>query len=119
MWPRSPISIQPAWIHGKLFEGPGYPAFRCVDPTSVNQRVQGELWNFHHDDVAEVARVLDQIEGTNQSARPNLYDRILIDTFDLLNQPLGNAWCFEYAIDPIIDGFKPVQPDPSDGFAQW
>ncbi|KAA1259258.1 Gamma-L-glutamyl-butirosin B gamma-glutamyl cyclotransferase [Rubripirellula obstinata] len=137
MWPHSPVSIQSAWVAGSLYDGPGYPAMRQGD-----EKVQGEVWTFRDEHVPEVTRVLDGIEGTNQPGVPNLYDRIVIETFkvafrsakdasaatfpkreativDLSNQSLGTAWTYHYATDPTLHGFTRIKPTDDAGMVYW
>lgn len=122
LWPHPPLSIQPAWASGMLFDGPGYPAMRINDQAmradqQVGRnadRVLGELWSFRAEHTARVIKVLDQIEGTNRPNVANLYDRVIVQTFGMLDQSLGDAWGYHYATNPLDDGFTRVHPaDPT------
>ena len=113
LWPAEPLSIQAAWTRGTLFGRSDYPAM-----TAGADRVLGELWSFIEDDVPRVITVLDQIEGTNQPGRADLYVRVQADTWDLQDRPLKIANVYHYACDPIDHGFVRLQPE-GEQFVQW
>jgi gamma-glutamylcyclotransferase (GGCT)/AIG2-like uncharacterized protein YtfP len=114
-WPHRPRSIQAAWVAGTLYTRHDYPAMRRGD-----DRVLGEFWQFDPAAIPAVLATLDQVEGTNQPGQPDLYQRFVAPVIGLDGRPLGNAWCYRYAIDPTGDGFTPVKP-PADGddFVRW
>ena len=113
LWPAEPLSVQPAWTLGKLFGRSDYPAL-----TAGQDRVLGELWRFPTDDIASVLETLDQIEVTNQPGQDDLYVRVFVETWDLDDQPLEQAYVYHYATDPASDGFVRIEP-VDDGFARW
>lgn len=117
LWPRSPLAVVPAWIRGDLYTRPDYPAL-----DSGSGRVLGELWQFGPGDIADVIRVLDQIEGTNQPGYPDLYCRVVIETYSPVGQPLGRASTYRYAQNLTADGFRQITPDAGaapDSFVTW
>ena len=69
-WPHEPCSVRDGWTLGSLYDLGPYPAMR-----SGGEFVQGEVWSFHANQLADVLAVLDEIEGTNQGSASNLYDR--------------------------------------------
>jgi gamma-glutamylcyclotransferase (GGCT)/AIG2-like uncharacterized protein YtfP len=73
-WPVVPLSIQPAWTLGELYDLGPYPAM-----LPGTQRIAGELWTFNQADIETTRRVLDRIECTNQPGCPNEYDRVVTE----------------------------------------
>lgn len=107
-WPHQPHRIVSAQTLGTLFGREDYPAM-----TPGEQIVQGELWKFLPDQMDRVLQVLDEVEGV-----PDLYHRVLVQTTDEHAQPIGPAWTYHYAIDPVDDGFTPIAPS-ADGLVCW
>lgn len=114
LWPAEPLSIQQAWVHGALYGGPEYPAM-----TPGNDRVLGELWTLQATDMDTVLRVLDEIEGTNQPGRPDMYRRVEIESWSLDDQPLTTAYTYHYAADLARDGFSRLLPADDESFVRW
>ena len=104
LWPRRPRHVLPAWTHATLWDRPDYP---CI--TTGHHRVEGQLWRFLPDDVDEVRRRLDQIEGTGQPGEADLYHRRVVDVWAPDENLLGRAWAYFYAGDPVQDGFRRVE----------
>ena len=113
LWPARPISIQAAVARGTLYGRYDYPAL-----TAGDDPVLGELWDFAAADVPEVIAVLDRIEGTNQPGQADLYHRIVQEICDTAGTPLGQAYVYVYARDPIEDAFAKIQKS-DDGQVQW
>ncbi len=114
MWPARPIEIRAAWVAGSLFGRNDYPAM-----TLGEDRVLGEWWSFQTSDMPSVLTALDQIEGTNQADEADLYHRVIIDVFDLTDQPIGDAFSYHYASDPVIDGFALMRPTAGERYVAW
>lgn len=95
--------------------------------TPGDRRVAGQCWTFPADDEAEVMRVLDQIEGTNQPGHRNLYDRIRVNVTMLGDDgPAITAWTYVYAIDPLANRFVELprsvpagETVPGDALVRW
>jgi gamma-glutamylcyclotransferase (GGCT)/AIG2-like uncharacterized protein YtfP len=87
MWPRTPRSIRKGFVFGWLYDLGPYPALWCAEcgePDAGQEScdwVEGEIWSFHRDDVAETVEELDVIEETCQPGLPNLYDQILVRVY--------------------------------------
>lgn len=60
-WPRTPQSVEPATIWGRLFDLGPYPALLPPLPDDRDQ-VLGELWSFAAADLPETLRALDEVE---------------------------------------------------------
>ncbi|EMI18020.1 AIG2-like domain protein [Rhodopirellula maiorica SM1] len=114
LWPAAPASIQVGWTRGKLFHRHDYPAMQAGE-----DRVLGEFWSFSDDQMHEVLQVLDQIEGTNQPGFDDLYHRVHVEVYTPDNQPLGAAFGYHYATDPLDDGFTRVVPAEPEALVQW
>ena len=121
MWPFEPLRVSLVFTRGTLFDRHDYPAM-----TSGTDRVVGEKWDFHSEQMQRVLEVLDAIEGTNQVGAPDLYRRVVVATWDLYEPgAAGNsgdaetsrkAYAYHYASDPADDGFTRILPGQSD---QW
>jgi gamma-glutamylcyclotransferase (GGCT)/AIG2-like uncharacterized protein YtfP len=115
MWPHPPLSIEPAWVRGKLFGRSDYPAMR-----SGEDQVRGEVWRFHELVIPEVLVQLDEIEGTLQpSGEPDLYHRVVVNFFRDDGSLGGSAYAYVYAADPRQDGFHPIDPIRPGGEVSW
>jgi len=66
-----------------------------------------------------VLETLDQIEGTNQVGEDDLYRRVVIESWNLKDQPLEKAYTYQYAVDPIADGFARLQPEDNQALVRW
>ncbi len=114
LWPCIPVSIQVGWTRGMLFHRHDYPAMQAGE-----DRVRGEFWSFTDEQMPQVMRVLDQIEGTNQPGFDDLYRRVRVEVYATDDQPLGTAFGYHYAADPLADGFTRVVPAEPDAWIQW
>jgi gamma-glutamylcyclotransferase (GGCT)/AIG2-like uncharacterized protein YtfP len=122
MWPCNPLAVRPVWTLGALFDRSDYPAM-----TSGTDCVSGERWDFRHPEMQQVLEVLDAIEGANQPGLPDLYRRLVVDTWDLPQEPVGvaqsdattRAYIYHYARDPIGDGFTPMSAGCASRFVCW
>ena len=74
MWPKRPLSIQPAIATGQLWDLGSYPAL-CVG----NDLVLGELWTFDPEDVLPTLEILDGIEGYDSATDQGQYLRKVIE----------------------------------------
>ena len=109
-WPRRPLSIEPAWTLGRLYDLGHYPAL--VEGTD---RIAGELWNFAAEDIGETLRVLDRIECYCQRT-DDLYRRLLIECTTVAGD-LASAFTYCYA-RPLPDGARIVAANAS-GHCEW
>ncbi|OYQ64360.1 hypothetical protein B9G53_12135 [Pseudanabaena sp. SR411] len=83
------ITQQQAIAYGKLFALPmGYPAM-----TVGNAQVHGYLLSFPD---ASILESLDELEDyqSDRASHENLYNRRLIEVFDLQGEALGMAWAY-------------------------
>jgi len=98
------IEVTRAIARGQLFSLPaGYPAM-----TLGNSWVQGFVLTLSD---PKVLRELDNYEGyqegrshsisARESLDSNLYERRVIETFNLNRQPLGSAWAYLMSPDKI------------------
>ena len=117
VWPKCPLQIQPAWVRGRLFDRQDYPAMQAGD-----DRVLGELWTMAADDMNEVIRSLDHLEGTQGNGPNDVYHRLHVQVFDfdldLAEGSLGDAITYLYVRDPLADGFTLMTPGSND-FVEW
>lgn len=115
-WPAAPVSIEPAWTRGSLWDLGPYPALLLG-----SDRVLGELWSFESGDISTVLRALDQIEGTNQPGLPNEYDRVQTRvTSWRRGEVVANT--YRYADPSIADQLEPLMASSMiDGhhYVQW
>ena len=118
MWPVEPLEVFAVYTYGTLFDRHDYPAM-----TSGTDRVAGERWDFHPEQMPRVLEVLDAIEGANQPGLPDLYRRVVVATWELSQGDAGcpeqgccrAAYTYHYCNEPLEDGFTLVVPDPSKG----
>jgi gamma-glutamylcyclotransferase (GGCT)/AIG2-like uncharacterized protein YtfP len=111
-WPVSPQSVVDAWVFGTLFGRSDYPAIAKGD-----SRVRGERWIFQRNQVADVLRVLDWVEGTSGNAPDDLYHRHSVQVFDLHGELLGRSYSYFFNGDPLHAGFVEVRE--IGGFSSW
>lgn len=117
-WPRPPLSVQPAFVRGRLL---------CLGPfpglVEGGQWVRGEAWKIAHHDLAETIQTLDQIEGFQQPREANQYERIEIDLFARLGGPaIGRAITYRLADSRLRHRGRHVEANsgPSgDAYAEW
>jgi gamma-glutamylcyclotransferase (GGCT)/AIG2-like uncharacterized protein YtfP len=113
-WPARPRLITSSWTLGSLFRGPEYPAMTVGD-----DRVLGECWHFEPAQMDRVLQTLDEVEGTNQPGRDDLYVRVQTDVFSLDDRPLATAWVYHYAVPPVRHGFRPITQKSTAGYVAW
>ena len=83
------ITQQQAIAYGELFALPmGYPAM-----TIGNAQVHGYLLSFPDASILESLDQLEDYQG-DRASHENLYDRRLIEVFDLQGVSLGIAWAY-------------------------
>ena len=124
LWPRLPVSVNPAWVFGTLFGRHDYPAMK-----TGSDQVVGELWRFKPSDLDRVLEVLDQIEGANQPGSIDLYRRVVTEVWvqdqaDAFADSFadafvcgGTASVYFYAGDPLEDGFNKLSNE--NGYVCW
>ena len=116
MWPVEPLQVSDVYTHGTLFDRHDYPAM-----TSGTDRVAGERWDFHPEQIPRVLEVLDAIEGANQPGLPDLYRRVVVATWELFQDAEAYpekgrsraAYTYHYCREPLDEGFTRVLPEPS------
>ena len=104
IWPHRPVAVHDCWVTGQLMGRSDYPAMIAGE-----DHVLGELWSFGDSDVPDVIAQLDRLEGTSGNQPDDLYHRILVSTFDLDDNPLGEAYTYHYVPDPIMHGFVRIE----------
>jgi len=81
VWPKTPAAIDHAVTFGELWDLGSYPGLR-----TGSDRVLGELWTFHPNDIEETFGVLDQIEGYDALEDRGLYLRRQIQVRRVVDQ---------------------------------
>ena len=71
-WPRAPLDVASATTRGRLYDLGGYPALLPGDDL-----IAGEVWRMLPEDIDATLRVLDQIEGYDDSD-DDLYKREIV-----------------------------------------
>lgn len=121
-WRKFNPTITPAAIPGKLFwfrNFPGIllPSDKFIFPTDI---VRGQLLQFTEDQMEQVLRVMDEIEGYYDGApkQQNLFTRSLqgvyvLDKFVRLNYPqdLTQAWVYTLNLIPIGSDYAAMKLD--------
>lgn len=100
------ITQQQAIAYGELFALPmGYPAM-----TVGKAQVHGYLLSFSD---ASILESLDELEDyqSDRASNENLYDRRLIEIFDLQGESLGMAWAYFMELAQITKFKGIAQPD--------
>ena len=111
MWPRTPQSVEPAYVHGALFDLAAYPAL-----IPGNDKVLGEVWSFDPADVPATLRTLDRIEGFGQG-QPDLYVREVVPC-RLSDGGSCQSYAYFYANPSHLADEQRVAPG-TDGFCGW
>jgi len=101
MWPCQPISIEPALVHGELYDLGPYPALLPPASGSAGDRIAGEVWTFAVHDMPRVLEVLDEIECYDQPGEPSLYLRVVIE-FETVAGSRGAAFTYHYACADVL-----------------
>ena len=107
LWPCKPQSIEPAVVLAKLFDLGSYPAI-----TPGTDWVFGELWKFRLEDMARTIIVLDQIEGYQELAKGNEYDRRVVDAEHQNSTGFRSQKAFAYFVADlkVLSFAKPIPP---------
>jgi len=90
MWPKRPLSIEPAIALGQLWDLGSYPGL-C----SGNDSILGELWTFDSNDIPATLDILDGIEGYDPSSDSGLYLRKVIQVLSKDRQTQAFAYLIE------------------------
>lgn len=107
-WPSGPLSISTAWVHGILYDLGPFPAMlRGAD------LVEGEVWEFEPDQMPEVLRTLDAIEGTDQPGEPNEYDRTVVQAHRQDGEV--DAYTYIFANPEKLREARRIEPQESGG----
>jgi gamma-glutamylcyclotransferase (GGCT)/AIG2-like uncharacterized protein YtfP len=109
-WPRSPLKIEPAAVHGELYDLGPYPALVAGKDT-----IAGELWHFAPEDMEPTLAALDKVEGCDDSSG-DWYIRSVINC-QTANGPL-KAWTYRFGPPEKLARAPRVAPDPT-GVCRW
>lgn len=111
-WPRPPRRIEPAEIHGELYDLGPYPALLHGD-----DRVLGELWFLEPADLETTLRILDEIEcfGVEDV---DLYVRETVECRTLADGLIHSAHVYFLADPGHARIHRRVRPG-ADGFVEW
>lgn len=72
LWPTAPLSVEPAFIHGELYDLGRYPALLPGE-----DMIAGELWTFSPGEMPAVLERIDRVEGY-ANAPNDLYRREVV-----------------------------------------
>ncbi|MBN3899378.1 MAG: gamma-glutamylcyclotransferase [Nostoc sp. NOS(2021)] len=100
------VDVKRAFVQGKLFALPmGYPAMTLGD-----SQVHGYLLSFHNPRILNELDVLEDYQPNRQSPE-NLYNRQIIEVYELQSLFLGWAWVYLMTLEQVeqLGGF--LQPD--------
>jgi gamma-glutamylcyclotransferase (GGCT)/AIG2-like uncharacterized protein YtfP len=115
-WPRAPRSVLPATIAGRLYDLGPYPALGPGE-----DKIVGELWQFHADDMPETLAVLDEVEGYSQLG-DDYYRRIAVVCCVVgkngQNDEEAIAFTYEFADLGQLADRSIVEPG-ADGLCRW
>jgi gamma-glutamylcyclotransferase (GGCT)/AIG2-like uncharacterized protein YtfP len=111
-WPHAPLAITPAVISAELYDLGLYPAI-----IPGNDRVAGELWELHPEQLAETLRVLDAIEGYYGQEVPNLYVRRVVASITEDGRTVP-AFTYFYADTVAAGKYLRVRKN-ADGLCRW
>lgn len=104
VWPHPPLAVRPAWVRGELYDLGPYPAM-----LAGTDQVLGELWSFDRSVIARVLKVLDEVEGTQQPAQANEYDRIRTKVWLFDSRPVM-ASTYRYAQPHLLSERQRIPP---------
>lgn len=114
MWPRSPLVVEEAWVHGELYDAGSYPAL-----LPGSDQVLGELWSFLPSDFEAIVKVLDEIEEYRPGDPYNLYNREIVDC-ETLSGRRTSAYTYVYARQHDLPTFKRLASTSDRAeFVQW
>ncbi|MEH1938595.1 MAG: gamma-glutamylcyclotransferase [Nostoc sp.] len=100
------VDVKRAFVQGKLFALPmGYPAMTLGD-----SQVHGYLLSFPNPRILNELDVLEDYQPNRQSPE-NLYNRQIIEVYELQSLFLGWAWVYLMTLEQVeqLGGF--LQPD--------
>jgi gamma-glutamylcyclotransferase (GGCT)/AIG2-like uncharacterized protein YtfP len=109
-WPRKPLAIEAATVHGALYDLGPYPAL--VEGHDV---IAGELWHFAAEDLPSTLAVLDEVEGYSGNA-DDWYRRVIIEC--QATKGAVQAWTYLYARTSELRDSQRIKPDAS-GVCHW
>jgi len=91
------LSVIPATIVGSIFNLGPYPAIKLKG----SDLVQGEVHEFHKDDIKDIIKTMDMIEGYNpkREEKSNLYNRRVVTAKTKDGEEI-EAYVYEYAREP-------------------
>ncbi|TET61135.1 MAG: gamma-glutamylcyclotransferase [Candidatus Stahlbacteria bacterium] len=91
------LSVTPATIVGSLYNLGPYPTIKLKGKGLV----QGEVHKFHKDDIKEIIRTMDMIEGYNPKSeeKNNLYNRRVV-TAKTKDGEKMEVYVYEYSREP-------------------
>jgi len=91
------LSVTPATIVGSLYNLGPYPAIKLKGKGLV----QGEIHKFHKDDIKEIVKIMDMIEGYNPKSeeKNNLYNRRVV-TAKTKDGEKTDVYVYEYSREP-------------------
>lgn len=91
------LSVTPATIVGSLYNLGPYPTIKLTGKGLV----QGEIHKFHKDDIKEIVKIMDMIEGYNPKSeeKNNLYNRRVV-TAKTKDGEKTDVYVYEYSREP-------------------
>lgn len=114
-WPRPAQCIEPATVHGWLFDLGPYPALVIPPAGESADTIAGELWRAAAHDLDVTLATLDRVEGC-RGKRNDLYRRVEIAcTAGGREVP---AWTYEYARQIAANDPRRISPHPT-GACRW
>ncbi len=113
LWPREPLVVEDAWVHGELYDAGVYPAL-----VSGADKVLGELWTFAKQDFEAVVHVLDEIEEYRPNDAYNLYNREVIEC-ETASGRQASAYTYLYARLKDLPAFTRLAANDHGEFASW
>lgn len=110
LWPRPPVSIEPATVRGALYDLGPYPALVPGEDT-----VGGELWHIAAEDIGVTLAALDRVE--DYADRPDdLYRRVIVECQTATGRV--PAWTYQLARTDLVRSARRIAPDQH-GICTW
>jgi len=132
MWPRTPLSIRPAFVRGWLFDLGPYPAMWCGDCQGIENDpsenapcqcdwIKGEVWTLAKQDMSITIEELDEIEETNQPQVCNHYDQILVRAYETPDQASASvlALTYQFSNQRNLSPSHRIHPAGSTSIVAW
>lgn len=110
-WPHAPLRIDEGTIRATLYDLGPYPAIGPGDDL-----VRGEIWEFAAGQMADTLRILDEVEGYNQSGG-DLYVRRLV-TCRLESGVEVVAWSYYFGDADRLPASRRIKPGQQP-WCQW